>query len=65
MPSAGRLFVIIHNVGLAGYVHIIGHIGVWFNKTMSLLGFDTLFKPIIIAYLLVYVNIVILKPHFT
>ncbi len=24
MPSAGRLFVIIHNVGLAGYVHIIG-----------------------------------------
>ncbi len=31
---------------------------------MSLLGFDTLFKPIIIAYLLVYVNIVILKPHF-
>ncbi len=31
----------------------------WFNKTISLLGFDTLFKPIIIAYLLVYVNIVI------
>ncbi len=30
---------------------------------MSLLGFDTLFKPII-AYLLVYVNIVILKPRF-
>ncbi len=41
------------------------HIGVRFNKTMSLLGFDTLFKPIIIAYLLVYVNIVILKPRFS
>ncbi len=36
----------------------------WFNKTMSLLGFDTLFKPIISVYLLVYVNIVILKPRF-
>ncbi len=33
----------------------INHVITWF---------DTLFKPIIFAYLLVYVNIVILKPRF-
>ncbi len=34
-----------------------------FNKTMQLLGFDTLFEQIMIAWLIVslYINIVILK----